>query len=69
MSYSGITPEELINLNLFGPTGNEVVSNPQFVAGEKNIGGITEGVVNGIPKKSLGCNQINYKTLIECQNK
>ena len=40
--------------NLRPPTGNEAGANSLYVPGGKTIGGVTEGVVNGIPKVAPG---------------
>jgi len=44
----------LKDLNLRVPVGNEAGANSLFVPGGKTIGGVTEGVVNGIPKNASG---------------
>jgi hypothetical protein len=36
------------------PTGSETGANSLFVPGGKTVGGVTEGVVNGIPKNAPG---------------
>jgi RHS repeat-associated protein len=40
-------------LNIRSPTGAEVGANSEFVAGGKTSGGVTEKVVDGIPKKDV----------------
>lgn len=49
-----ITPKALKELNLRLPTGKEAGANSLFVPGGKTSGGISEGVVNGVPKKGPG---------------
>lgn len=44
----------LKNLNLRSATGQEIGANGAFVAGGQTTGGITEGVVNGIPVSGSG---------------
>jgi hypothetical protein len=51
------------NLNLRMPTGQESGANGQFVLGGKTSGGVTEGVVNGIPKKAPGVTQTTIPNL------
>ena len=41
-------------MNLKAPTGTEGGANSQFVPGGKTIGGVTEGVVDGIQKQGTG---------------
>lgn len=52
-----LTPQALKELNLRVPSGNEAGANGQFIPGGKISGGITEGVVNGIPKSYRGVSQ------------
>jgi hypothetical protein len=49
-----IKSSALKDLNLRVPTGNETGANSLFVPGGKTVGGVTEGVVNGIPKNAPG---------------
>ena len=49
-----VTPDALKELHLRDPTGQEVGANGSFIPGGKTSGGVTEGVVNGIPKKAPG---------------
>lgn len=49
-----LNSKALKDLNIRLPTGNEVGANSLFVPGGKTVGGVTEGVVNGIPKQASG---------------
>jgi hypothetical protein len=49
-----VSKELLETLKLRSTTGNEVGANGSFIPGGKTSGGITEGVVNGIPKDAAG---------------
>ncbi|WP_147273572.1 hypothetical protein [Pedobacter chinensis] len=49
-----VKPDMLKNLGLRPTTGGEIGANAAFVPGGKTIGGITEGVVDGIPKQAPG---------------
>jgi len=49
-----VNPTTLKNLNLRAPTGNEVGANGSFIPGGVTSGGVSEGVVNGIPKTDPG---------------
>ncbi len=49
-----VSPSTLKKLNLRPTMGNEVGANSQYIPGGKTSGGVTEGVVNGVPKKGEG---------------
>jgi hypothetical protein len=49
-----VSPNMLKELNLRSPTGSEIGANSSFVQGGKTSGGVTEAIVNGIPKKATG---------------
>jgi RHS repeat-associated protein len=49
-----VAKETLNDLKLRPTTGNEAGANNMFTLGGKTSGDITEGVVNGIPKKAAG---------------
>ncbi len=49
-----VSADALKGLNLRPTTGSEIGANSQFIPGGKTISGITEGVVNGIPKTGSG---------------
>ena len=49
-----VNPSTLKSLNLRAPTGTEVGANSMFVPVGKTVGGVTEGVVNGIPTSGAG---------------
>ncbi|MFP5041655.1 RHS repeat-associated core domain-containing protein [Parasediminibacterium sp. JCM 36343] len=49
-----VAPRLLRQLNLRAATGGEIGANNLFVPGGKTIGGVTEGVVNGIPTTGSG---------------
>jgi len=49
-----IAPASLKNLKLRSATGSEAGANELFIPGGKTSGGITEGIVNGIPKTGKG---------------
>lgn len=52
-----ITAEAIAKLNLRAPTGNEPGANEQFQMGGKTSGGVSEAVVNGIPKNGAGVSE------------
>jgi len=49
-----ISADQLKNLNLRATTGAEAGANTEFVPGGTTSGGVTEGVVDGIPKGGAG---------------
>jgi len=49
-----VSPQALLKLDLRIPIGNEVGANSLFQIGGKTQGGLTEGVINGIPKDAVG---------------
>jgi len=49
-----VSPEALKSLNLRPTVGNEVGANEAYIKGNKTVGGVTEAIVNGIPKDANG---------------
>jgi len=52
-----LSPNALRSLNLRPPSGGEAGANNLFIPGGKTVGGVTEGVVNGIPVNGIGVTQ------------
>lgn len=54
-----ISADQLKNLNLRATTGTEAGANSSYIPGSKTSGGITEAVVDGIPKDAAGVSTTN----------